>query len=78
MARKTDELYGAYQALIDEHLAMRKKIGATMRVFEREFEPVGPKMKRRSRPSSARFSTRFTRAALQQVQSPLRGWNRCE
>ena len=42
MARKTPELFEAYQALIGEHLAMRKQIGATMRVFEREFRACRP------------------------------------
>ena len=37
MARKSPELFEAYQALIDEHLAMRKQIGAAMRTLEREF-----------------------------------------
>jgi hypothetical protein len=42
MARKTDELFRAYRALVDEHLAMRKQIGAAMRTFEREFRACRP------------------------------------
>ena len=42
MARKTEELFTAYRALTDEHLAMRRSIGASLRVFEREFRACRP------------------------------------
>lgn len=42
MARKTEELFRAYRALTDEHLAMRRSIGASLRVFEREFRACRP------------------------------------
>ena len=42
MAKKSDELFRAYRALTDEHLAMRKQIGAAMRTLEREFRACRP------------------------------------
>ena len=75
---KTDELFEAYRALIDEHLAMRKTLGAAMRTFEREFRACRPE-------DEASLTSRF-RAILEALhasvaaaaRSLLKSWSRCE